>query len=113
MSDNIIRKVVVTAKKFHELATKNGVSGERIGRVETMIISHLKSWANGQSGECRTKPVRILPSRKGQQYEEDCQTSNLSPAKLIGGGKPCRSRLSHAQCHRESPWAERNRSEVY
>lgn len=57
MPDNIIRKVVAAVKKFRELATKNGVRDEWIGRVETTIIDHLKSWG---------------------EYEDDSQTSNLT-----------------------------------
>lgn len=56
MPDNIIRKVVSAVMKFRELAMKNGVRDEWIGRVEATIIDHLKSWG---------------------EYEDDCQTSNL------------------------------------
>lgn len=56
MPDNIIRKVVAAVKKFRELAMKNGVRDEWIGRVEATIIDHLKSWG---------------------EYEDDSQTSNL------------------------------------
>ncbi|MBO4850200.1 MAG: hypothetical protein J5529_04770 [Prevotella sp.] len=44
MPDNIIRKVASAVQKFRELAKKNGVRAEWIGRVETTIIDHLKSW---------------------------------------------------------------------
>lgn len=57
MPDNIIRKVVAAVKKFREIAMKNGVRDEWIGRVEATIIDHLKSWG---------------------EYENDSQTSNLA-----------------------------------
>ena len=57
MPDNIIRKVVAAVKKFRELAMKNGVRDEWIGRVEATIIDHLKSWG---------------------EYESASQTSNLA-----------------------------------
>ena len=44
MPDNIIRKVASAVQRFRELATKNGVRDEWIGRVETTIIEHLKAW---------------------------------------------------------------------
>ena len=51
MPDNIIRKVASAVQKFRELAEKNGVRVEWIGRVETTIVNHLKSWGlwDGQS----------------------------------------------------------------
>ena len=42
--DAIIRDVIESLKQFRPVATKNGVKDEWIGRVETTIIGHLKSW---------------------------------------------------------------------
>lgn len=44
MPDNIIRKVAAAVRHFRELAKKNDVKVEWIGRVETTIIEHLKAW---------------------------------------------------------------------
>ena len=44
MPDNIIRKVASAVQHFRELAEKNGVRVEWIGRVEATIADHLKSW---------------------------------------------------------------------
>ena len=44
MPDNIIRKVASAVQHFRELAEKNGVKVEWIGRVEATIADHLKSW---------------------------------------------------------------------
>ena len=44
MPDNIIRKVASAVQKCRELAEKNGVRVEWIGRVEATIADHLKSW---------------------------------------------------------------------
>lgn len=45
--DAIIRDVVASLKKFRSVALKYGVTIEWIGRVETTIINHLRTW-----GEC-------------------------------------------------------------
>lgn len=42
--DAIIRDVVRSLKQFRTVAAKYGVSEQWIGRVETTIIEHLKSW---------------------------------------------------------------------
>ena len=42
--DAIIRDVVASLKQFRTVATKYGVSEQWMGRVETTIIDHLKSW---------------------------------------------------------------------
>lgn len=57
MADNIIRKVVAAVKQFRQVAMKNGVRDEWIGRVEATIIGHLKSWG---------------------EWEDDVQASNLT-----------------------------------
>ncbi|MCF0207528.1 MAG: HipA domain-containing protein, partial [Bacteroidales bacterium] len=44
----IIKEVVDTAKKFRLYATKNIVSQEWIGRVETCILQHLNDWGYEQ-----------------------------------------------------------------
>jgi serine/threonine-protein kinase HipA len=44
MPDNIIRKIASAVQHFRELAEKNGVRDEWIGRVETTICDHLKAW---------------------------------------------------------------------
>jgi serine/threonine-protein kinase HipA len=46
--ESIIRKVVAAISSFRELATKNGVKEEWIGRVESCIKEHLASWEYGQ-----------------------------------------------------------------
>ena len=44
MPESIIRKIASAVQHFRELAEKNGVRDEWIGRVETTIIDHLKAW---------------------------------------------------------------------
>jgi serine/threonine-protein kinase HipA len=46
--ESIIRKVVAAISSFRELATKNGVKEEWIGRVESCIKEHLASCGFGQ-----------------------------------------------------------------
>ncbi|MDE6548908.1 MAG: type II toxin-antitoxin system HipA family toxin [Muribaculaceae bacterium] len=51
-AENIIKEVVFALKSFRELAQKNGVKEEWMGRIETCINAHLSSWgfsANLQS----------------------------------------------------------------
>ncbi len=47
--ESIIRKVVAAISSFRELATKNGVREEWIGRVESCIKEHLASCGYGQT----------------------------------------------------------------
>ncbi len=42
--DAIIRDVVASLKQFRTIATKYSVSEQWTGRVETIIIDHLKAW---------------------------------------------------------------------
>ena len=42
--ESIIRKVAGAVVSFRSIATKNGVSAQWIGRVETTIVDHLKAW---------------------------------------------------------------------
>ena len=42
--DAIIRGIVNALKQFRAVATKYGVAEQWIGRVETTIVNHLKSW---------------------------------------------------------------------
>lgn len=42
--DAIIRDVVNALKQFRAVATKYGVAEQWVGRVETTIVDHLKSW---------------------------------------------------------------------
>ena len=46
--DAIIRNVVDSLKQFRSVAEKNEVSEEWTGRVETIIIDHLKAWGEWQ-----------------------------------------------------------------
>ena len=46
--DAIIREVVESLKHFRTIAEKHSVSEQWIGRVETTIIHHLKSWGEYQ-----------------------------------------------------------------
>ena len=51
-AENIIKEVVSVLKSFRELAQKNGVKEEWMGRIETCINAHLSFWffsANLQS----------------------------------------------------------------
>lgn len=48
----IIRNIAISLKQFRSIATKNGVSERWIGRVETTIFNHLKSW-----GEITVSPT--------------------------------------------------------
>ncbi|MDE6637151.1 MAG: type II toxin-antitoxin system HipA family toxin [Muribaculaceae bacterium] len=43
-AENIIEEVVSALKSFHDLALKNGVKKEWLGRIETCINGHLSSW---------------------------------------------------------------------
>lgn len=43
-AENIIREVVSALKSFRELAQKNGVKEEWLGRIETCIDGHLSFW---------------------------------------------------------------------
>ena len=50
MPESIIRKIASAVLHFRELAEKNGVRDEWIGRVETTIIEHLKAWGLWEGG---------------------------------------------------------------
>ena len=52
--DSIIRDVVGSLKQFRLMATKNGVSEQWIGRVETTIVNHMKDWGEWDEGEQRS-----------------------------------------------------------
>ena len=56
--DAIIRDVVESLKQFRIIATKNGVSEQWTGRVETTIIDHLKAWGEWED-EADTKETTI------------------------------------------------------
>ena len=60
--DAIIRDVIESLKQFRSVATKNGVKDEWIGRVETTIIDHLRSWG---------------------QWEEEYKTSGMTVNGLV------------------------------
>ena len=53
--DAIIREVVESLKHFRTIAEKYGVSEQWIGRVETTIIHHLKSWGEYQDESCSSE----------------------------------------------------------
>lgn len=42
--DTVIRDVASSLKNFRTIASKNGVAEEWIGRVESTIVEHLRSW---------------------------------------------------------------------
>ena len=70
MPDNIIRKVVAAVKQFRPVATKNGVKDEWIGRVETTIIGHLKSWGQWEEENktsCMTVNGHVVTDFKLEQ----------------------------------------------
>ena len=54
--DATIRDVVSSLKQFRTTATDNGVSESWIGRVESTIVEHLKSWGEW---ECEAADVAI------------------------------------------------------
>ena len=56
--ETIIRKVAAAVAQFRTLATKHGVRAEWIGRVETTITGHLKSWGEWK-GESDIAPLTI------------------------------------------------------
>ena len=56
--ETIIRKVAAAVVQFRALATKHGVRAEWIGRVETTITGHLKSWGEWK-GESDIAPLTI------------------------------------------------------
>jgi serine/threonine-protein kinase HipA len=47
--ENVIRKVAAALSSFRELASKNGVREEWIGRVESCTKGHLAAWGYGQN----------------------------------------------------------------
>jgi serine/threonine-protein kinase HipA len=49
--ESLIRKVVAAISSFRELARKNGVREEWIGRVENCTKGHLAAWGYGQGEE--------------------------------------------------------------
>ena len=72
--DAIIREVVESLKHFRTIAEKYGVSEQWIGRVETTIIHHLKSWGEYQDESCSSEQtinghsvanIRIKQAYKG------------------------------------------------
>ena len=56
--DSIIRDVANALKQFRAIATKNGVTDEWIGRVEAIIVDHLKAWGEWTETE-QTSALRI------------------------------------------------------
>lgn len=53
-SDAIIRDIVKAIKQFRVVATKYGVAEQWIGRIETTIAEHLKSWGELEAITCST-----------------------------------------------------------
>ena len=47
----IIRHIATTLKQFRSIAANNGVPEQWIGRVETTIFNHLKSWGEMTTDE--------------------------------------------------------------
>ena len=52
--DAIIRDIVKAIKQFRVVATKYGVAEQWIGRIETTIAEHLKSWGELEAITCST-----------------------------------------------------------
>ena len=52
--DAIIRDIVKAIKQFRVVATKYGVAEQWIGRIETTITEHLKSWGELEAITCST-----------------------------------------------------------
>ena len=52
--DAIIRDIVKAIKQFRVVATKYGVAEQWIGRIETTIADHLKSWGELEAITCST-----------------------------------------------------------
>ena len=52
--DAIIRDIVKAIKQFRVVATKYGVAEQWIGRIETTIADHLKSWGELKAITCST-----------------------------------------------------------
>lgn len=46
--DAIIREIVNALKQFRTVATKYGMTEQWIGRIETTIVGHLKSWGESE-----------------------------------------------------------------
>jgi len=46
---SIVKKVIRAVSSFRQLARKNGVGEEWIGRIETCLAAHLKEWAVTQN----------------------------------------------------------------
>lgn len=51
-AEAVIRSVIASAVKFREVAKRNGVSSEWIGRVETCLREHMTDWGYMQDKTC-------------------------------------------------------------
>jgi len=73
---NIIRKVAAAVASFRELAQKNGVREEWIGRVESCLNGHLANWGFApqtqslafQAGGHSVTNARLEPAYKGNYH---------------------------------------------
>ena len=52
--DAIIKEVADSLKQFRSIATRYGVNGQWIGRVETTIANHLRTWGEIEVPSCPT-----------------------------------------------------------
>ena len=52
--DAIIKEVADALKQFRSIAARYGVSGQWIGRVETTIANHLRTWGEIEVPSCPT-----------------------------------------------------------
>ena len=74
--ESIIEKVANAVKQFRQIAEKNGVKNEWIGRIEACINGHLSSWGydtTNQSfsfseGNVTVSNARIEPTYKGNYH---------------------------------------------
>ena len=94
--DAIIRDIVKAIKQFRVVATKYGVAEQWIGRIETTIADHLKSWGELEAITCSTgefvinghtvKNIRMEQAYKGNFQEfsliESIGIANLSSDQL-------------------------------
>ena len=82
--DSIIREVVSSLKKIRSVALKNGVAKEWIGRVETSILSHLKSWGE-LDAECRPAAFKINGHEVGRIRLEEAYKGNYHLCACVDG----------------------------
>lgn len=82
--DAIIRDVVGSLKNFREVATKNGVAEQWIGRVEATIINHLKAWEEWDE-EASTDALTINGHQVSNIHIEQAYKGNYHLLATIDG----------------------------